>query len=239
MKMSDLRLPEGVSLHTAETPEAVANELAVAVAEVLKARLEQAGRASLVVSGGSTPVPFFRALSAAELAWHHVDVLLADERWVPEGDPASNTSLVRTHLLRDRAAAARYIPLKSAADTPEQGLEEVQRALAQLPLPLDVLVLGMGLDGHTASLFPDAPELALAMEPDRNQRVVAITPASQPQRRVTLTCPMLAGARFQALHIRGYDKLETLARACAQPAEVMAMPVRAFLRPGLQIYWSP
>jgi len=239
MKMPDFRLPEGVSLHMGETPEAVAGELAEAVAAVLSSRLEQAGRASLAVSGGSTPVPFFHTLSAAELAWHKVDVLLADERWVPEGDPASNTTLVRTHLLRGRAAAARYVPLKSAAETPEQGLEEVQRKLAQLPLPLDVLVLGMGLDGHTASLFPDAPELALAMDPDRNQRVVAITPRSQPQRRVTLTYPVLAGARFQALYIRGHDKLETLARACVQPEDIMSMPVRAFLRPGLKIYWSP
>lgn len=239
MKTSDLRLPEGVSFHRGDTPEAVAAALAAAVSVFLKGRLEQADRASLVVSGGSTPVPFFRALAEAELAWSRVDILLADERWVPETDPASNTALVRRHLLRSRAAEANYIPLKSAAGTPEQGLEPVQRALASLPLPIDVLVLGMGQDGHTASLFPDAPELPLAMDPETEQRVAAMTPASQPQRRVTLTLPVLRQARFLALHLRGRDKLDTLARACAQPEDIMSMPVRAFLRPGLQIYWSP
>ena len=111
--------------------------------------------------------------------------------------------------------------------------------LADLALPLDVLVLGMGNDGHTASLFPDAPELAHAMSPECQDIVSAATPASQPQKRITLTWPPLRDARFTALHLKGEDKLDTLEKAISDMDRVMEMPVRAFLKPGLQVFWSP
>lgn len=239
MKTSDLRLPEGVSDRSGETPDEVALNLADAVAEFLAARLKEAPRASLAVSGGSTPLPFFKALSGKELDWNRVDVLLADERWVDEDDDASNTRLVRSNLLQNKAASARYLSLKQPGATPAEGLEQVQAELADLALPLDVLILGMGNDGHTASLFPDAPELAHAMDPDCQDIVAAATPASQPQKRITLTWPSLRDARFTALHLRGEDKLATLKQAISAPEKVLEMPIRAFLKPGLQVFWSP
>lgn len=239
MKTPDLRLPEGTRTHFNDSPEQVALALADAVAEVLNARLAQAPRASLVVSGGSTPLPFFKALSGKSLDWERVDVLLADERWVPEGDPASNTSLVKANLLQGEAAKANFLSLKQSGDTPLEGLEAVKAEVAGLELPLDVLILGMGNDGHTASLFPDAPELAEALNPNCPDRVAPATPPSQPQQRITLTWPALKQARFTALHLKGQDKLETLERALADQDDVMAMPVRAFLQPGLNIFWSP
>ena len=239
MKMSELKLPEGVRIHEAKSAGQLAQDLARDVAALLADRLARAERASLVVSGGSTPVPFFQALSLAELDWSRVDVTLADERWVPEGDPASNTTLVRRHLLRNRAASARYLPLKQPGETPEQGLAAVREVLSELTRPIEVLVLGMGNDGHTASLFPDAPELLEALAAGTPAPVSAMTPASQPQRRVTLTYPILGEARHTLLHLKGHDKLETLARALAHPGEVAEMPIRAFLKPGLAVYWSP
>lgn len=239
MKMSDLHLPDGVIDQSGATPKDVAMALADAVAEVLAARLKQAPRASLAVSGGSTPLPFFEALSGKELDWGRVDVLLADERWVEETDEASNTRLVRDNLLQRNAASARFLSLKQPGGTPSEGLEQVKSELAGLTLPLDVLILGMGNDGHTASLFPDAPELANAMDPDCPDTVAAMTPASQPQKRITLTLPALANARFSALHLKGEDKLATLERAMSAPDKVMEMPIRAFLKPGLQLFWSP
>lgn len=241
MKMSDVILPKGVSDRSGATPDAVAVALALAdaVAGFLVSRLRQAPRASLVVSGGSTPLPFFRALSARELDWSRVDVVLADERWVDENDEASNTRLVRDNLLQNRAASARYLSLKQPGATPADGLEQVKAELAQLALPLDVLILGMGNDGHTASLFPDAPELAWAMEPECQSLVAATTPESQPVKRITLTWPALKNARFTALHLKGEDKLATLQRAISDPENVLEMPVRAFLKPGLQVFWSP
>jgi 6-phosphogluconolactonase len=239
MKMSDLRLPEGVSDRSGETPDEVAVNLADAVAEFLTARLREAPRASLVVSGGSTPLPFFRALSDKNLDWGRVDVLLADERWVDEHDEASNTRLVREHLLQRNAASARFLSLKQPGTTPAEGLERVKGELADLALPIDVLILGMGNDGHTASLFPDAPELKGAMDPQCEDMVAATTPASQPQKRITLTWPPLGDARFTALHLKGEDKLRTLERALSEPDKVLEMPIRAFLKPGLQLFWSP
>ncbi|SRR5690554_122331 len=239
MKMSDLSLPEGVNDRSGETSDEVALSLTDTVAEFLMCRLKQAPRASLVVSGGSTPLPFFRALSVRGLDWSRVDVVLADERWVDENDEASNTRLVRDNLLQNRAASARFLSLKQPGATPTEGLEQVKAELADLTLPLDVVILGMGNDGHTASLFPDAPELAWAMNPECQSIVAAITPASQPQKRITLTWSALRGARFTALHLKGKDKLATLQRAISCSDNVLEMPVRAFLKPGLQIFWSP
>ncbi|MDR9423822.1 MAG: 6-phosphogluconolactonase [Marinobacter sp.] len=239
MKMPELALPEGVEMVRRETPDETARSLAEAVAGELRQRLANAETASLVVSGGSTPVPFFDHLSRAELDWSRVTVLLADERWVPENDPASNARLVRTHLLQNRAQGAGFLPLKTAASDPQQALPHIERRLAELELPLDVLVLGMGNDGHTASLFPDAPELPLALKPCRGQRAALMTPPSQIHTRFTLTLPVLQSARFIALHLKGADKLDTLASAAANPDDWQSMPIRAFLRPGLTIYWSP
>ncbi len=239
MKTPDIQLPEGLLPRFGETPEQVAVALADAVAGVLENRLAQAPRASLVVSGGSTPLPFFKALSEKALDWQRIDVLLADERWVAEDDPASNTQLVKAHLLQGKAADANYLSLKQQGATPLEGLAAVNAELADLALPLDVLILGMGNDGHTASLFPDAPELAEAISADCPDRVAAATPPSQSQQRITLTWPVLKDARFTALHLKGQDKLETLEQALANPSDVMAMPVRAFLQPGLNVFWSP
>jgi len=239
MKTSDLQFPEGIQARFGKTPDDVALNLADTVAEFLVARLKEVPRASLVVSGGSTPLPFFKALSGKPLDWGKVDVLLADERWVDEDNPASNTRLVRDNLLQNHAASARYLSLKQPGATPAEGLDAVKAELAGLVLPLDVLILGMGNDGHTASLFPDAPELAYAMDPECQDIVAATTPASQPQKRITLTWPPLRDARFTALHLRGEDKLAILEQAMSDPGKVLEMPIRAFLKPGLQVFWSP
>lgn len=239
MKTPDLNLPVGIDTRFGDTPEAVAEALADTVADVLRGRLGEAERASLVVSGGSTPVPFFHALSVKDLDWRRVDVVLADERWVDEEDPASNTRLVREHLLTGPAASARFVPLKLDGQAPVDALYEVSAGLAVLELPLDVLILGMGNDGHTASLFPDAPEIARAMNGRSGEQVVAMTPPSQPHERISLSRSLLETARFTALHLKGQDKLVTLQRALSEPENVLDMPVRAFLKPGLTIFWSP
>ncbi len=238
MKMHDLNLPEAVDVAFYDTPEDAALSLADAVAEHLSERLLIAPRASLVVSGGSTPQPFFEALREKPLDWARIDVLLADERWVPETDEASNTRLVKENLLQGPATEANYLSLKQPGETPADGLAAVEAALAELHLPLDVLILGMGNDGHTASLFPDAPELDQALDPESSALVAPMTPPSQSQKRITLTLKALSRAGFTALHLKGDDKLETLQTACADPGNVKEMPIRAFLKPGLQIYWS-
>jgi 6-phosphogluconolactonase len=239
MKTPEMVLPPGVEAHFGDSAQQVALELADTVSELLTARLLKAERVSIAVSGGTTPVPFFRALSCKNLDWGRVDVVLADDRWVDETDSASNTKLVKESLLRNNAAAARYFSLKQEGDTPEKGLEAAETELARLTLPLDVLILGMGNDGHTASLFPDAPELAHAMDAKTRESVATMTPPSQAQQRITLTYALMREARYTALHLKGSDKLDTLKQAMEQPADLFTMPVRGFLKPGLQVFWSP
>jgi len=238
MKTLDLKFPDGVDAHFFDTPDDAAIALADSVARHIAERLLIAPRVSLVVSGGSTPLPFFDALREKPLDWARVDVLLADERWVPEDDKDSNTRLVKESLLQGPAAEARYLSLKQPGDTPADGLAAVKAALHDLHLPLDVLILGMGSDGHTASLFPDAPELDQALDKDSAEIVASMTPPSQPQKRITLTLGALSQAGFTALHLKGDSKLETLQAACSDTGKIREMPIRAFLKPGLQVYWS-
>jgi 6-phosphogluconolactonase len=216
--------------------ERLATQLAEAVAEALRADLVEGEQALLVVSGGSTPVPFFRALAACELPWERVQVTLADERWVPDEHADSNARLVREHLLQGAAAAATFLPLTTADPTPEQGAAEVAERISGLAWPASAVVLGMGGDGHTASLFPDSPELSLALSTEAP--AVAVRTPSQPQPRLTLSADRLHRARRHFLHITGGDKRAVLARALAGD-DTRELPIRAFLACPLATYWAP
>ncbi|MCK2184495.1 6-phosphogluconolactonase [Halomonas getboli] len=219
-----------------QSREQLARQLAEAVAEALRADLAERERALLVVSGGSTPVPFFEALAAMELPWSRVDVTLADERWVAEDAEDSNARLVRAHLIQGPAAAATFVPLTSAAATPEEGVAEVSERLAALTWPASVVILGMGGDGHTASLFPDSQELGLALS--TADSVVAVRTPSQPQPRITLSADRLHRCPRHFLHITGEEKRAVLGRALAGD-DTRALPIRAFLAGPLGIYWAP
>ncbi len=239
MKMPELDWPAGVITVEEKDPQAAAQRLADRVAGQLRAALASVGRASMAVSGGSTPAPFFEALRTRDLPWERVDITLADERWVPETDPASNAGLVRASLMKGRAAAANFVPLWHEAPSMIAGQALSEEALSVMQWPLDVLVLGMGNDGHTASLFPDAPELPVALAPDTVGRTVILRPPSQARERLSLTYRTLRAARFTALHLKGEDKLVTLEKALSDLADVQTMPIRGFLRPGLEVIWSP
>ncbi|MGQ0697733.1 MAG: 6-phosphogluconolactonase [Panacagrimonas sp.] len=205
-----------------------AEALAADVAALLRAGIAERGTASLVVSGGKSPVPFFHALRAQTLDWSKLWVTLADERWVECESPDSNEGLLRRHLLRDAAAAARFVGLKLPAATPQAGLAESCAALAQLPRPFDVVVLGMGEDGHTASLFPGATNLAAAMALDGEAALAAIEPLTAPLARITLTLSALLDARQIVLPIAGAAKLAVYERA-RRSFDPMVLPVSALL----------
>ncbi|MDQ7730578.1 6-phosphogluconolactonase [Halomonas sp. SpR8] len=214
----------------------LAEQLAEAVFQALHDDLNHQERVLLVVSGGSTPVPFFKALAAKPLPWGRVDVTLADERWVGEQSSDSNAKLVREHLLQDEAAAATFIPLTSSAATPEEGVDEVAKQTESLTWPASVVILGMGGDGHTASLFPDSPELTLALATE--EPLVAVRTPSQPQPRITFSADRLHQARRHILHITGDDKRAVLAKAL-NGDDVRQLPIRAFLTCPVAIYWAP
>ena len=237
MAISKLDLPLGVVARSHASPQALAEGLAKAVAAALRVAIETRGHATLVVSGGRSPLAFFEALAQQPLHWQRVLVSLADERWVPVNHAGSNEALVRRHLLRGPAAEARFLGLYQVASNLQQAAELADRALAELP-PIDVLVLGMGDDGHTASLFPDSPNLALALQADCPRRVLPMQAPSAPAQRLSLTLPLLAGARLPLLAIQGPAKLTTL-RAALAGSEVASMPIRALLHSPLEIYWCP
>ena len=223
-----------------ESPSLVA-ALADQVAKLLRAGIRERGEASLVVSGGSTPVPFFAALSELVLDWERVTITLADERWVDPTEADSNEHLVRRHLLQNRAASARFVGLKTGAPTAVQGEKECGDRLALLPRPFDVLILGMGNDGHTASLFPQATRLGEALALNSGKLCMAITPPVAPHERMTLTLPALLHSSQVILHLVGPDKRTVYERALAN-GPVVEMPIRAVLgqtTAPVTVFWAP
>ena len=208
-------------------------DLANQLAGELRTCVAHHEHASFAVPGGTTPGPVFDTLSGTDLHWDHIHVLLTDERWVPEEHERSNTRLIRERLLTGRAAMAEYIPLYAETEAPEDAIDELAAGLAN-ELPISVLLLGMGSDGHIASLFPGADRLQDALS-SKAPPLMAMRAPGAPEPRVTLTAPVLAGALSTHIVITGLDKRETLERARHASAE--EMPVRVVWHDAT-IHWA-
>ena len=237
MAISELKLPQGVSAHEFKSPVLLADGLALIVAKQLSDAIDARGSATLVVSGGRSPVAFFQNLAKQKLDWSKVVVTLADERSVPVEHADSNAGLLKRYLLQGPAAKAQFLSLYSATANLKLAAEQADRLLAELP-PIDVLILGMGDDGHTASLFPNSPNLADALKVDGTRRCYPMLAPTVPHQRLTMSRALLASAKTTVLSISGQSKLTTLSAALAGD-DVAAMPIRAFLQPTLEIYWCP
>ncbi|CAM2009733.1 6-phosphogluconolactonase [Acanthopleuribacter pedis] len=224
-----------------ETRDLLFEQLCLTVVDQLNQAIRQRGSASLIVSGGSTPKPLFALLAQSELDWAKVTVTLADERWVDEDDPASNAKLVRENLLVGHAAAASFLSLKTPESTPEQGEKTLSDRLAVLVEPLDVVLLGMGGDGHTASLFPKGDQLARALSGTGGTRCCAMRAPGAAQPRMTLSAPFLLHARQVVILCTGEDKRRVFEEARAG-GPVEDLPIRAFLQQTptpVAFYWAP
>lgn len=207
-------------------------DLANVLAGELRETLQSEDQATLAVPGGTTPGPIFDALCAADLDWSRVGVMLTDERWVPESSDRSNTALLRRRLLTDRAAAATYIPLFAEGGTAEEKLPELSATIAPR-LPLSVVLLGMGADMHTASIFPGADRLHDALTGD--DILYPMRAPGAPEPRITLSAPVLEGAMRRHIVITGTEKRAALERARhLSPQEA---PVAAVLQ-GATIHWA-
>ncbi|MFT0534056.1 6-phosphogluconolactonase [Castellaniella hirudinis] len=212
--------------HVSANAQDQARALSHAIARDLEAALQAQGFASLAISGGRSPIPLFHALSHSPLPWARITVLLVDERCVPPTARDSNEALVREHLLRHAAARAGFVPPRLAPDHP--------------PPPADVLVLGMGTDGHTASLFPDDPRLALALDPSQPPGYLGVAPPSSSWRRITLNLSAISRSRRVYLAAQGAAKRAVLESALA--AGAAGPPVGVILAataPRAQLYWCP
>jgi len=222
-----------------ENASALDIALSKKVSGLLAASIESQGSASLVVSGGRTPMGFFHLLSQQALDWSKVTVLLADERWVDADHAASNEKLVRENLLINEASQASYLALKNSADQAVDGEAECAQALAELGT-FTVVILGMGDDGHTASLFPGSDALAAGLDMDSGRDCIAVTPLDAPHQRMSLTLPRLLNSQQIVIHISGASKQQVLSQAEAGD-DVMELPIRSILQQQqapLSIYWA-
>ena len=226
-------------------------QLSATIVEFLTENIRKRGRASLAVSGGTTPRTLFEALSQQDLPWQDVTITLVDERWVEEDDPASNAGLVRRHLLQGHAARARFVGLKTAVDDPSVAVAEVDRRLRAEVLDasgsIDVAILGMGTDGHIASFFP-GPGLVQAWS--EQSRCCCAVPArpSESAARMTMTLKTLLQADHLLLHCIGPEKRRvldtamkstTVKSATLEREAIEELPVRAVLHQDqrlLEIY---
>ncbi|MEM8789362.1 MAG: 6-phosphogluconolactonase [Pseudomonadota bacterium] len=203
-----------------------ARDLAEIVARELVEAVVAKGGATLAVPGGTTPAPFLKLLAQTQMDWAKIRVMLTDERFVPESSDRSNTRLIKQTLLQGPAAAARFVPFYAPGEAPEPVIEAL-RADVGAALPLDVCVLGMGEDMHTASLFPGADNLEAALKPVAPVLMAMRAPGA-PEPRMTLSGPVLRAAGALHLLITGEGKKMALERAMAD-GPVVEAPVRAVL----------
>ena len=213
--------------------DSLTRDLAAQIARELAAAIAAKGRASLCVPGGTTPGPVFDALAQTALDWGKVAVFLNDERWVGEDSPRSNTALLRRRLLVGQAANARLIPLYAPKPAPEDALDVLSQGIAPY-LPIDVLLLGMGADMHTASLFPKADKLAQALS-DSAPILMALRSDAAGEPRITLTAPALTSAHHTHILIKGEEKRAALMRAQGLPP--MDAPVHVVLE-NATVHWA-
>ncbi|ALN89122.1 6-phosphogluconolactonase [Lysobacter gummosus] len=251
MKMQAERLkviePLPLPLHERlfDDGEQLAQALAKQVAADLRGALARHGEACIALSGGNTPKRFFDALSTQTLDWARVTVLPVDERWLPPEHPRSNERLLREHLFKNNAAVARLLPMYRPTPTPEMALMPVLTKIANEGLPLDVVVLGMGEDGHVASLFPDLgydnPALReIGLQPRGRAPVMSVRTSAMPEPRMTLTLSAIFTAPAIYLHIEGESKRAVLEGAQRDPRS--ALPIRSVLSGAPvapTLYWSP
>lgn len=230
-----------VNMHEFADAADLAASLADEVAAQLETAIRDRGTASIAVSGGSTPKKFFEALATRDIDWSKVTVTLVDERFVPADSPRSNHLLVSTHLLKDKAAAAKFIPLYYEAPSIDEAAVIATDKTSGIAQPFDVAILGMGGDGHTASFFPHGNNLARALDLSGPRGVLTMQAEGAGEERLTFSFASLSDARFLVLHIEGQGKKDVLETAKAGSDET-DMPIRAVLTRAaspLQIFWAP
>ena len=211
-----------------DTPTALDATLADQVATRLEAAIASRGSASLVVSGGRTPLGFFHQLSQRSLDWSNVLVTLADERWVDNSHSDSNEKLVRENLLINKASEAEFLPLRNSAISARLGQVHTETRLATLN-EFTVVILGMGNDGHTASLFPGSETLSEGLDMASGRSCLAVTPLEAPHERISLTLPRLLHTELLVIHICGADKQKVLEDALGG-SDITELPIRAVIQ---------
>lgn len=237
MNNLDFDLPSNVTINIFDSATDASHALCNELEAIICNAVTNQGKASIAVSGGSTPVPMFKALNKKPLLWEKLIISLVDDRWVPPSHPDSNEALVRQYLLGEHCAETKFAGFwRSDGDITVAESECNSHLASLLPDFIDAVVLGMGNDGHTASLFPQTPQLENALH--TSSPCCALTPVTAPHERMTLSAHRLLASKKRFLHIKGQDKIETL-KLAASDGNVTSMPIRLFLKHPLTIFWSP
>jgi 6-phosphogluconolactonase len=208
------------------------------IAAALSTQLNVQDDVALIVTGGSSPARCYSELANTELEWSHVHVLLSDERWVPASDENSNEKLVRETLLVKRAADAELMPIYSADSSVVERCLELNELLPAMPLPFACTLLGMGDDGHVASLFPDAANLAAGLDENSADWCIPVLTAASPHPRVSLTMQALLNSAQIVLLIFGESKRDVFEQAKSMPD---AFPISKLLsqdRTPVHVFWA-
>jgi len=214
-------------------------EAAHEIARRLTARLNESRAASVVVTGGTTPARCYEELAEIALDWTRVHVLLSDERWVAPDDEASNERLVRNELLRNHAAAARLLPMYDASSTIEDRCAEIDGRIRLLPFPFACALLGMGDDGHFASLFPDAANLDDGLDVNCQRLCLPVTTVASPFARVSLTLSALARSDEIVLLIFGDAKRDVYEQARKPGSKLPVAQLLKQKQAPVRVYWAP
>ena len=202
-----------------DNEDVLAKKLAVSVSKQLNVCLTEKNKACLAVSGGTTPVTFFQHLSQQKLDWAKVTVILVDERWLPTDHNDSNEKLVRDNLIQNNAKQAYFLGLKNSAELPSEGIMDCETQLRTQIDHIDVVVLGMGLDGHTASWFTESSQLAALLDGDTAAWCLPVEDEFLPQPRMSLTWRFIKRAEKIYLHFTGEEKNKVFAQACEEDSD--------------------
>lgn len=219
------------------TRDALMHAAAKRMSDALNDAITKHGSACAALSGGGTPAPAYRALAAMPLDWPKITLVLVDERYVPPSDAASNEGLVRRELKGAFDAGAQFMPMY-APSTVDQAADIAEQIYA--PMRIDIALMGMGGDGHTASWFPGAAKLGEALDLDNPRTVMALTAAQadgSPE-RLTLTRAAFSRIGSVVLLITGADKRARLEAALAGDYA----PVAGLFAPALpepEVLWAP
>jgi 6-phosphogluconolactonase len=221
------------------TTEQLNTAFARKIIKLLRDGIEENGRASLVVSGGSTPADLFNVLSKANLEWDKVDISLADERWVDITNDASNEKMLRSKLLINNAVNANFVPLKTQHSDANDAVLTCTDNLKQMRIPFDVLILGMGEDGHTASLFPCSEQIAQGLDLESGNTFIAVQPKNAANQRMSLTLPALLNSNQIFLLLTGDSKKEVINTVLSDD-DALVMPIRAVINNAdVELLWAP
>lgn len=221
--------------------DCLARILAAEISSDLSNAIDTRGAASLIVPGGGTPRPLFDALARQPLTWPQVTVGLTDERWVALDSDDSNEAQTRRHLLQYEARKAIWAGLWNDAPTLVGAAEAAGRRYENILRPFDVVVLGMGDDGHVASLFPGDVDIAAKLDPMGTAICVVGTAPVAPYERLSLGLSALVACRRLILLIRGEGKLQLL-RSSDESDAGAQLPVHAVLAaagPAVEVVWAP